>query len=158
MTVTKSNGRGAFGHPVSVMRMVVLAPKTEALPADRHPAFTYLARLSPGSRRTMRQALDTVAGIVSGGVLDAETMRWEVLQYSHTTAIRSALAERYASSTANKMLAALRGVLKESWRLGLVDAETYHRAADLPCIRGERLPRGRALSTGELRSLFRVCG
>jgi len=158
MTVTKTNGRGAFGHPVSVMRMTLPAIKTETLPADRHPAFVYLARLAPGSRRTMRQALDTVAGIVSGGVLDAETMRWEALQYSHTVAVRTVLGERYAPSTANKMLAALRGVLREAWRLGLMDAETYRRATDLPCIRGERLPRGRALSTGELRSLFRVCG
>ena len=106
----------------------------------------------------MRQALDVIAGIVSGGVLDAETMNWPALEYQHTTAIRSALVERYASTTATKMLAALRGVLKESWRLGLMDAETYRRASDLPCIRGERLPRGRALTTGELRSLFRICG
>ena len=128
------------------------------LPAHRHPAFVYLARLAPGSRRTMRQALDIMASFVSGGVLDAETMRWDTLRYTHTTAVRSVLAERYASSTANKMLAALRGVLREAWRLGLMDAETYRRASDLPCIRGERLPRGRALTTGELRSLFRVCG
>ncbi len=129
----------------------VLAP-------SQHPALVYLAHLGPGSRRTMRQALDVIATLVSGGVLDAETMNWPALEYQHTTAIRSALAERYAPSTATKMLCALRGVLKESWRLGLVDAETYRRAADLPGIKSERLPRGRALSTGELRSLFRVCG
>ena len=46
----------------------------------------------------MRQALDVIAGIVSGGVLDTETMRWDALRYTHTTAVRSVLAERYASS------------------------------------------------------------
>ncbi len=153
-----TTGKGASGRPVSVMRMVLPATNTVPLPADQHPAFTYLAGLSQGSRRTMRQALDVIAGIVSGGVLDAETMNWPALEYQHTTAIRSALAERYAPSTASKILAALRGVLKEAWRLGLMDAETYRRASDLPGIRGERLPRGRALTTGELRSLFRVCG
>ncbi len=133
-------------------------PASRVLAPSQHPALVYLAHLGPGSRRTMKQALDVIATLVSGGVLDAETMRWDALQYSHTTAIRSALAERYAPTAATKMLCALRGVLKEAWRLGLMDAETYHRAADFPGVKGERLPRGRALSTGELRSLFRVCG
>lgn len=151
-------GKGASGRPISLMRMVL--PTTKAVPplADRHPAFTYLASLSLGSRRTMRQSLDVIAGIISAGMLDAQTLPWAALRYTHATAVRSVLAERYAPSTANKILAALRGVLKEAWRLGLMDAETYRRASDLPGVRGERLPRGRALTTGELRSLFRVCG
>ena len=158
----QDTGKGAERRPLSLMRINVPATNTvpAAVPAavDQHPAFTYLASLAPGSRRTMRQALNVVASIVSGGVLDAQTMRWDALRYTHTTAVRSILAERYAPSTANKILAALRGVLKDAWRLGLMDAETYRRASDLPGVRGERLPRGRALTTGELRSLFRVCG
>jgi len=124
---------------------------------DQHPAIVYLARLSPGSRRTMRQSLDTIAALVSGGTLNAETMDWSALRYQHTHTIRSALAENYAPATANKMLAALRGTLKEAWRLGQMDAETYHRAADLETVKGSTLPKGRSLSTGELRALFKVC-
>ena len=128
-----------------------------SLPADHHPVFVYLSGLARGSRRTMGHALNTMAEMVSGGVLEAETMNWAALRYQHTAALRSALAERFAPATCNKMLAALRGVLKEAWRLGQIDAEAYHRASDLPSIKGERLPSGRALTTGELRSLFRVC-
>jgi site-specific recombinase XerD len=126
-------------------------------PADRHPAFTYLASLAPGSRRAMRAALDAVAGILSGGAHDAETFPWPALRYQHTAGVRTALSERYAPATANKTLSALRGVLRESWRLGLLDAEEYRRAVDLEPVRGSRLPRGRALDAGELAALFRAC-
>ena len=115
-------------------------------PADRHPAPVYLAHLAPGSRRTMRQALEVIADLVSGGQIGAQALPWAQLRYQHTQAIRAALAERYSPSTANKMLSALRGVLKEAWRLGLLDAESYQRAADLPAVRGSTLPAGRALS------------
>ncbi|TMB15406.1 MAG: integrase [Deltaproteobacteria bacterium] len=123
-------------------------------PADRHPAAVYLASLAPGSRRTMRQALEVIAGLLSGRRADAESLAWPALRYQHTQAIRAQLAERYRPATANKMLAALRGVLREAWRLGYVNAEEYHRAADLQAVRGSTLPRGRALTTGELRTLF----
>jgi integrase/recombinase XerD len=121
---------------------------------DRHPAAVYVASLAPGSRRTMWQALDVIAATLTGRQADAETLDWTSLRYQHTQAVRAALAKRYAPSTANKMLAALRGVLREAWRLSYVTAEDYHRAADLPPVRGSTLPRGRALTAGELRALF----
>jgi integrase len=128
----------------------------ETVSADRHPAAVYLAGLAPGSRRTMRQALDTVAALLTGGPATAETLDWPRLRYQHTQAVRAALAARYAPATANKMLAALRGVLREAWRLGFVSAEDFHRAAALTPVRGTTLPRGRALTGGELRALFAV--
>jgi integrase/recombinase XerD len=131
--------------------------RVEALPAERHPVAVYLASLASGSRRTMRQSLSVIANLVSGGRADTRTLAWEKLRYQHTQAIRTALAERYAPGTTNKMLAALRGVLKEAWRLGLMDAENYHRAVDLRAIKSQTLPRGRALTAGELRALFEAC-
>jgi integrase len=38
-----------------------------------------------------------------------------------------------------------------------MDAEAFHRAADVPTITAQTLPRGRALSSGELRALFESC-
>ena len=122
-----------------------------------HPAAVYLARLAPGSRRTMRGALDTVAGILTSDAADALALPWHLLRYQHTAAVRAALAERYAPATANKTLAALRGVLLEAWRLGLIPADEYSRAADLPAVRGSTLPSGRALTREELRALFAAC-
>lgn len=141
--------------------MALVATKTAITTgrrADNHPAPVYIMSLAPGSRRTMKEALDTIAGILTSGRDDAVSLNWAGLRYQHTAAIREELAAKYAPATANKMLSALRGVLKESWRLGLMTAEDYQRAADLKAVKGEKLPRGRALSHGEVRALFEVCG
>lgn len=57
----------------------------------------------------------------------------------------------------NKLLAALRGTLKAAWRLGLMSAEDYQRAADLPPVRTHTLPAGRYVTRGELAALLAAC-
>lgn len=121
-----------------------------------NPAAVYLARLAPGSRRTMRGALDRIAAIALPGAT-AKTFPWARLRYEHCQAIRAHLAESSAPSTANKCLAALRGTLKEAWRLQQMTAEDYRRAADVPGVRGTLAPKGRALAGEELAALLRVC-
>lgn len=125
---------------------------------DEHPAAVYLAGLSTGSRRTMRGALDTIAQIITGD--DQATLLnvpWHRLRFQHTQAVRSVLTERYTHSTANRMLSALRGVLKAAWKLGLMPAEDYHKAASVERVRGETVPAGRALTGGELAGLLDTC-
>ena len=126
-------------------------------PKDQHPFNVYIASLSTGSKRTMVFALCNIANLLSGGRCAPIFFNWGALRYQHTNAVRAVLAEKYAPATANKMLAALRGVLKAAWRLGQIPTNEYHRAIDLAPVRGETLPRGRALSNGELRALFANC-
>jgi len=71
--------------------------------------------------------------------------------------VRAQLVERYAPATVNKILSALRGLLKTCWRLGLMDAETYARAADVANVRAKTLPSGRAVERDEVRALFAAC-
>ena len=130
---------------------------TTKVPTDRHPAAVYLARLAPGSRRTMRQSLDVIAHLLTGGVADATDIDWAAVRYQHAQAVRAKLAETYSPATVNKALSALRGVLREAWRLGLMTGEDFHRASDLEAVRGETLPRGRALGSGELAALMGAC-
>ena len=129
----------------------------EANPSIVSPAAVYVARLAPGSRRTMVAALNVVAQLVGGPDARAWTLAWAQLRYEHTQLVRTYLAERYAPAMANKALAALRGTLREAWRLGAMTAEEFQRAADLAVVRGETLPKGRALTSGELRALFEAC-
>ena len=97
---------------------------------------------------------------VAGDVDELVTVRTgavDVEPHGHTAAVRAFLAEKYAPAMANKCLAALRGVLKAAWRLRQMPTDEYQRARDIPTVRGESLPRGRALSRGELHALFAVC-
>lgn len=107
---------------------------------DQHPVAVYLASLALGSRRTMKQALGVVANLVAPGST-VESFPWASLGFQHVAAVRSCLAERYSPTTANKILAAVRGVLKAAFSLGLMDAETYTRAASVKSVRGERTRR-----------------
>ena len=127
-------------------------------PLKQNAAAVYLAGLSAGSRRTMGDALDLIARLLTSGLQSALELPWGQLRFQHTAAVRSHLAEKYAPSTANKMLSALRGAMKAAWRLGQIEANEYQKAVDISAVIGESLPAGRSLAIGELVSLMDVCG
>ena len=131
-----------------------------ALPADQHPALVYLAQLAPGSHRTMAHALNQAADVLTGGRCDLHTCPWHMLRYQHTAALRAWLLQNVAAATGNKTLSAVRGTLKECWRLGTMPTDAYMRAIDLKAIKGERPDAaevGRAIEAGELRAMLRCC-
>lgn len=121
-----------------------------------NPAEIYLARLARSSRATMRSALRGIAVQLGQGP-DPLGVDWARMSYAQVVMLRAVLNERYAPATANRALSALRGVLREAWRLGALDAETYHRAVDVPAVRGRAAPAGRALGDDELRLLLAAC-
>lgn len=129
----------------------------EPIPLTRHPAAVYLAGLGDGSVRTIRYALNTIASILTNGDCDALTLDWAKLRYHHAAAVRVALMRRFAPVTANKMLSALRRVLKEAYKLDLMGAESLTKAIDLPNIEGESEERGRSLSRSEIAALLESC-
>jgi integrase len=125
----------------------------------KHPVAVYLANLGQGSRPTMLTALHNIARIVSEGQFTAWDFEWEKLEYQYTALIRATLIEAtdFAPATINRHLSALRGVLKECWRLKMIDSETYFRAVDIQSIKGQRLPKGRMLTVDEIRAMLQVC-
>lgn len=138
-------------------------------PLDQHPAIYYLASLkSERSRQVMRDDLAIIAALVRG--VDPDSMSaperralvlevpWHELRISHTNTIRAALMTRYESyRTINRMLSALRGVLKACWELGLMSGEDYYRARGVGNVQGATLPAGRDLTPGERAALFDAC-
>ena len=139
----------------------------EAYAADpgRDPVIAYLARLrSDASRRAMASRLRLAAGILSGGRADPFALAWHELEPAHMGALASKLVSddaradggAYSPRSVNATLAAVRGVMRECWRAGLVGRDHMDRIAD---VKGERVTghrAGRALDAGELGALYRV--
>lgn len=71
--------------------------------------------------------------------------------------MRGRLLDIYTPATTNRILSALRGVLEQTWLLGQMSAEDYHRAVLLSPVIGEILPAGRELLIEEIASLIQNC-
>ncbi len=87
------------------------------------------------------RALENTAELTSDGRANALTLACHQLRYQHTAFIRSQLSGDYKPATANKMLGALRGVLKECFGPVHMTAEDYQRAGDLPPVKVSSLSR-----------------
>ena len=82
---------------------LVRLPSFDFQPAPARPGENpyrvYLARLAPGSRPAMADALATIARMASGDRLDPEVLPWHQLRYQHTQAIRQRLVETVSERT-----------------------------------------------------------
>ncbi len=137
------------------MSAVLAARDVELTQAERNPALIYLASLSATGRRSMASRLARVARMLGTNLRE---MDWATLRFEHVTAIRSRLREEgLSSSSVNCTLAALRGVARAAWSVGLMTAEERARVESVGAVRGFRLAPGRALNQGEIAALLDAC-
>lgn len=127
------------------------------LPLTLHPASVYLSSLAPRSKRTMYHALNVSARTLTNGACDLMTIDWSKLRYHHTAALRAIYIDKYAPTTTNRMLTALRCVLKEARRLKQISLEDYEDAIDLKFVKYTTLLQGRALTEQEIGALIEAC-
>lgn len=113
----------------------------------------YLLTLAPSSRRTMRRSLDVVADIALPGA-KASTFEWGGLSYQTVVRVRAALASRYAPATANKCLAAMRGVLRQAMLSERLTRTEYEKCISIRAVRGSATSAGRCIPAAELRSMM----
>lgn len=133
----------------------LLTPGGLRAPATVPPAMTFLASLaSLDSRATMRDGLKRAARVLELPADQWASLPWHTLDSAVLGRLRTLLAERYAPSTANLTLQAVRGVLRESWRRGLLTGDDFQRLDDVPNVRGERVHPGRALTLDEQKKLL----
>jgi site-specific recombinase XerD len=150
--------------------LLVIEPSTQ--PPGSHPYEVYLSQLQGESTRTIQSCLDRMARVLAGlphspaepNEIDGSWVPWWELRYEGTSALRTVMLEQtgpdgtsWSASHINKHLSALRGVLKESWRLDLMSAEDYHRAADIKQVTAKREPAGRDVAEDELDALLAAC-
>jgi site-specific recombinase XerD len=154
MTRGKSNAKLNPTYALAAPSNLLIA---KSIPLDHCPAAVYLAQLKHSSRRPQKQALDLIASLLTRGTANCLTLNWAAIRYQHTAAVRGRLLDGYAPATVNRILSALRGVLEQTWLLGQISAEDYHRAARLAPVIGEILPAGRELLAEEIASLIQNC-
>ena len=89
---------------------------------------------------------------------------WWQLRYEHTVALRGVLIKqtdakgrKWSASHVNKHLSALRGVIRECWRLGYQSSDERDRAIDIENVPGKRLKAGRYVPQGEIDLLIAAC-
>ena len=147
--------------PPAVAERDLVPVYAEPLPSDRNPAAVYLAgKPSAAGRRGLLNALRRATRVLTGGLCsDPLAVEWPTVRYQHVAALRAILIEQEAKpASINLVLSAIRGTVKEAWRLGQVDAETLARVTDVQNVKAVQMPAGRHVDAGEIRRLFEVCG
>jgi site-specific recombinase XerD len=131
----------------------------------QNPAVVLLATATnENTRRAMQTSLRIILAAGYNMPLDSVPQgheflfEWWQLNAQDTQAVKASLVKAgYATSTVNRHLSVLRNILKQCWRLGLMEYDEYSRASDISNVKGERLPAGRDVSEDELRALLLTC-
>lgn len=162
--------------PQAIERLDPINYLASLIPLIRHngptPYALYLSRLSVGSRRAMIESLELISEIICfghRGNADDRAQRkrddqqlgprtpWHLFRYEHSVVIRSYMVENYAPAAANRHLCALRGVIREAWRMGIMSGDDMIRAIDIDHVKGDPVPAGRYVEPGELKRIVDVC-
>ena len=140
-----------YAHEIVTLKL------TDPVPLNNHPATVYFGSLTVGSQRAMRSSLNQIASLLTAGKCDAMTLDWSKLRYRHTAAVRTALNQKLAATTVNRMLVALRRVLLEAYQLDLIEMTHCNKAIALPTLKTSLGLRGRALTSNEISALIASC-
>jgi site-specific recombinase XerD len=129
-----------------------------------NPADAFLAtQQSKAGKDAQRSSLRSIAEILIGNPEkpehpDYHLVPWQKMRYEHVLMVRTKLVESGLSyKSVNKMMVALRGVMKQCWTAHLIDAEELARIMSVGSIKGESLPAGKARSEEEISRLIDSC-
>jgi integrase/recombinase XerD len=161
MTQRRKLGIRALANAKPVAPLLINFQEEVSLYWKGHPVNWYLSHLSHISADTMRTALDDAAWVLTGGQLTAEQVPWHRLRWEDMLHLQDQMAELYAPATGNRILSAVRGVLKScfDWDYISLNPKESYRLMTSPQrpIHGERVATGRVLTPDEFAVLFQIC-
>jgi len=121
------------------------------------PFTSYLDGLAPSGRRSMRSQLIGVLKLMNY-IDDPACFPWGNLKYAHINKIRNIMLENGKSAnTINTTVAAINGVLRTAFNMGLMSADEYMRIKFVKRVNSQRLPVGRELKQSEIRKMLACC-
>ena len=135
--------------------------KSNVIPIPRRrrqqsPLTVYLHTLAPSGQRSIKSLLKTAIALIDPQAT-IESFDWSSLRYEDMVQIRYQLLNDGKSlHTVNTTLAALRGIVRTTFNMGLLDADTLLRVISIKSVKGESLPAGRALSKQEVSQLLKM--
>lgn len=117
----------------------------------------WLAGQSPSTATTYARALSDVAHVLTGS-RELDAVQWQQIDHAALGMIRERLAQRYSNATANRDLAAVRSLLRQLARDGIITRERMLDAVEvrsLPPAEGARA--GTLITRAELRAMLDTC-
>lgn len=126
------------------------------VPEYLDPAVCVAAGHSEVGRRGVISSLKCCARMACPGA-DWRGFPWAGLHAAHLAILRQRLTDGVAPATGNHRVLALRSVVKELWRQGVISAEERDRRLEaLRMKRGRREAPGRMVRPEELAALFKL--
>jgi site-specific recombinase XerC len=117
------------------------------------PVNLYLLQQAEGSRANVRRRLDAVARLLNP-TAEAISYDWSSVDFAQVATVKGALGQTMKWTSANAYLAALKGVVRTAWQVGMMTTDQYQRAVSVPMYTGAVVPAGRHIAGDEFARLF----
>jgi len=121
-----------------------------------NPVDTYLSGKSEATKRMVKSHMNKVAILFD--YENYEQAPWSSIRYEHLQMLIGVLQQqKHAHTTINAIISAVRGTVKAAMGMKLITADDYQRVMLVKMVSGVRLPTGRMMNQGEIKTLVDAC-
>lgn len=123
---------------------------------EKNPARVFAISLGSAKQaKTTLRVINYLCNEYNKSCLDC--LDWSAFNYTKILELRRKLIDKNLKPTSvNSYVSTLKSVSRESWRLNIINTETYMRIKDIQRVKGESEATGRALTVSELNKAIKV--